>query len=155
MPVTINIYDGCHRCDGPKVLWTIGPVREMPGPFLPPKQPITFHHSNRGEVVANFQLTDTQQVGLTISAADKRGNPVPSSSLNNVTWQVDNPNVLALNATGATATVSAQGPLGTATVSVSAALPDGTTVGGQLAIDVISGAAVQITITPGTPTEQP
>jgi len=107
-----------------------------------------------------FQITDSQQVGLSLQGADKKGNPTgPLPAGTTATWSVDNPNVLAV--TPSTDTLScnvvAVGPLSPgATVSVSVKNPDGSDGGtGSLQIAVVTGSPTSIAIVPGTPTEQP
>lgn len=99
-----------------------------------------------------FQLTDSQLVTLTISAVDKKGNPVTFAGA--PVWSVDNPNLLSLTPStdGLSCVVASVGPLGTAKVSVSSTTPS---LSGTLDVQIVSGAATQLTIVPGTPSEQP
>lgn len=134
---------------------TVGPVSQQPGPFSPvrPGRPFGRPHT---EVDIVFQMTDSQQATLTISAADKRGNPVPGA-LADVAWSTDTPAVLGLtpSADGQSCVITAAGPIGTATVTVNATNPDGSAATGTLAVTIVPGAASTITVTPGAPTEQP
>lgn len=146
-------FDWCRR---PRIVLTMGPVSEQVNPKpVHPSGPFFRPHSPEVEIV--FQMTDSQQCVLSLTAVDKRGNPVPATALNGITWATDTPAVLVLtpDATGATCTIASVGPLGTAKVTVNATLPDGTAATGSLDVTVISGAPVSITVVPGTPTEQP
>jgi len=145
-----------ERCRRPRLVLTIGPVSEQANP-KPVSGVVAFHRPHSTEVDIVFQMTDSQQSVLTLTAVDKRGNPVPAMALTGVTWSTDTPAVLKLtpDATGATCTIASVGPLGTATVTVNASLTDGTAATGSLAVTVVSGAPVSITVVPGAPTEQP
>lgn len=143
-------------CRRPRIILTVGPVREQAAP-KPVRDSAQFFRPHSCEVDIVFQMTDSQQCVLSITAVDKRGNPVPATALGSIAWSTDTPAVLTLtpDATGATCTIASVGPLGTATVTVNATLPDGTAATGSLPVTVISGAPTTITVVPGTPTEQP
>ena len=102
--------------------------------------------------MATLQLTDVQHDALTLTAADAAGNPValPAGS---VTWGASDPTILAVtpSADGMSADVAAQGPLGTAQVTVSVAIDATTTLTGSLDVVVVASAAATIQIVPGTP----
>lgn len=105
-----------------------------------------------------FQLTSSQEVDLSVRFSDRKGNPaqVQGPPL----WQVDNPNVLALTPAddGLACTVSAVGPLGTATVSIQADADLGEGVKnlvGVFAVEVTGGEAQTVEIVPGAAREQP
>jgi len=105
-----------------------------------------------------FQMSDSQQVDVTIAPVDKKGNPAKLDGVPE--WSTDNTDVLALttSADGLTCTIMAVGPLGTGTVTVKADadLGAGTTpLIGTLEVAITGGAATTITLNPGTPTEQP
>lgn len=106
-----------------------------------------------------FQMTDSQQVTLTISFADKKGNPTPApAGASTPLWLTDNPDLLALTpaADGLSCLVAAHGPLGQGTVSVKVTAADGSPLAaGSLGVEIIAGAPVQVVIAPGTPAEQP
>jgi hypothetical protein len=51
--------------------------------------------------------------------------------------------------------ITAVGPLGSATLTVTGSNADGSVVTGTLAIDVVAGDAVSIVLTPGTPSAIP
>ena len=104
-----------------------------------------------------FTLTDSQQTTCTISAVDKKGNPVTLPT-GQVEWQVDNPAVLALTPAPdhMSCVVQAVGPLGNAVLSVTVSDASNVTIAaGTLDVTVTAGNAAKITITPATPTEQP
>lgn len=153
--VTVNIWTGNERHGEPsRVRFKVGVPRDQPGPLgaVPPKT--AAECGRKGDVMASFQLTDSQQVDVTAKFEDKRGNPVQLSGPPN--WLVDNPNLLTLTPApdGMSCTVAAAGPLGIGTLSVTAAGPGGD-ISGSMEIEVVSGAATQIELTAGTPTEQP
>lgn len=107
--------------------------------------------------VTKMNLQDSQVVTLSIQPADKKGNPAPVDGV--PVWLSSNTELITVvaSADGLSAVATAVGPLGTATVSVTADadLGAGTTeLAGTLDITVISGAASTIKITAGTPTDQ-
>jgi hypothetical protein len=105
-----------------------------------------------------FQMSDSQQVDVSIAAVDKKGQPAP---LESVQWSTDNPNLLALtpSADGKTCTIAAVGPLGSATMTAKADAdmdPANTVeIIGTLDVTITGGQAVTVQLVPGTPTEQP
>ncbi len=104
-------------------------------------------------------MTDSQQCVLTVTMTDKRGNPVPfpPGSLAPA-WMVDTPSILSLTPTagGSSCTIAALGPLGDAKVSVLVSDTQGNPLaGGGIDVTIVSGAPSQVTVDPGTPTEQP
>lgn len=105
-----------------------------------------------------FTLTDSQQTTCTISAVDKKNNPVTLPA-GTVAWAVDSPTVIALtpSADGLTCVVAAAGALGDAKVSVTVSDPatQATIAAGTLDVTVTAGNATSITITPASPVEQP
>jgi hypothetical protein len=109
--------------------------------------------------MAAFQMTDSQQVTMTVAFADKKGNPTPApAGATPPAWSVDKPAVLALATApdGMSCVVSAAGPLGTATVSVKVSDAGGNPLAsGSIDVTIVGGAPSQVTITPGTPSEQP
>jgi hypothetical protein len=129
---------------------------------------ITFHVGKPTEQViketkmANVKIaiTDSQQVVLgPITYTDKRGNPTPPPpGAQPPVWVVDNTQLLTITPTpdGASATLSAVGPLGDGTVSVSVSAADGTALAtGAGDVTVSGGAPAQVSIPVGAPTEEP
>jgi hypothetical protein len=105
-----------------------------------------------------FQLTDSQDVVVTPKFTSKKGNPARVDGVPE--WLVDNSELLALTpaADGLSCSVSAVGPLGTATVTMKADADLGSGVVdvlGTLEIEVTGGGATTVSLEPGTPTEQP
>lgn len=103
-------------------------------------------------------LTDSQDCVLTIAPVDKKGNPAPIDGVPE--WFSSNTDVLTITpaADGLSATASAVGALGDATVNVNADADMGagtTAITGTIDITVEAGAATTVAITPSTPTEQP
>lgn len=104
-----------------------------------------------------MNLTNTQQVDLTIAPTDRKGRPAP---VENVEWATSNSEVATVTASadGLKATVVAVGPLGDATISVTADghMGEGTTsLAGTLDITVTAADATVMAVTAGTPIEQP
>lgn len=97
-----------------------------------------------------MQMTDSQQVTLTLAEKDKAGNPVTPSAP--PTWLSSATDVVTVTASadGLSATAVATGAIGSATITASA---DNLT--GTLEIDIVSGAAVTVEISAGTPTDKP
>lgn len=107
---------------------------------------------------SHMNMTDSQQVSLTISPVDRKGNPAPVDGI--PAWASSNTEVVTVAPApdGMSAVASAVGPLGTATVSVTADADLGagvTEIAGSLDITITAGSASTVTITAGTPTEQP
>jgi len=97
------------------------------------------------------QLTDTQQVLLSVAEADSKGSPVSDQ----LSWAVDNPGVIAIAPSADTQSCECvAGVPGTATVTVTdnSVTPPLT---GSEAFTVVAGAATSLVITAGTPQDQP
>lgn len=104
------------------------------------------------------EITVTQQLPVTVEFRDKKGNPAKVDGA--PVWATDNTDVLALTpaADGLSCNVVAVGVIGIGTVQVTADADLGAGVVpviGTLEISVTAGAAAVVTLTPGTPTEQP
>ena len=103
-----------------------------------------------------FILKATQQVDLSVTVTDKRGN---AAQVENGTWEVDSESVATITDNGnGTATLKAVGTPGTAVVSYTADadLGDGVQeVEGYLDLEVVAGDAAVFNIVAGTPSEQP
>lgn len=112
------------------------------------------------ENVMTLQLTDIQQVQLSIEPLDTKGNP---AQVNGVpSWVSSDPSILTVNpsADGMSAMVLAVGKLGNAQVAVSANAdmdPAGAPVPltGTVDFTIVSSQATQLSISAGTPTDQP
>jgi len=105
-----------------------------------------------------FQMTYSQQVTLSVAFTDKKGNPAAVDGVPE--WSTDNPTVLALTpaADGLSCLVKAAGPLGTAKVTLKADADLGagvTDIVGTFDVEITAGVATTVTITAGTPEEQP
>jgi hypothetical protein len=102
-----------------------------------------------------MQLQDDQQVTLSVSATDDAGNVVVDAGT--LSFSVDDDTILTLTDNGdGTALVVTTGAVGTATVTVTDdedadGNPD---FQGSLAIDVVTGAVAEISITAGTPSSR-
>jgi hypothetical protein len=100
-------------------------------------------------------LTDIQQFNVAVAFQDARGNP--ATVIAPPTWSVSDPTLLVVTAgtDGMSATVVAQGPLGTGQVTVAA---DGGPVAGNdpingvLNVTVVSSAATTAVFAPSAPT---
>jgi hypothetical protein len=94
-----------------------------------------------------------------VSYADKRGNPTPPpAGATPPIWLVDNAALLSLTpaSDGMSCVVASLGPLGAGTVSVKVADAAGNPLAaGSVGVTVVGGAPTVVTVTPGTPTEQP
>jgi hypothetical protein len=102
----------------------------------------------KGNIV---QLTDLQQVVLTVAEQDSKGQPVTGDAL---AWTVDNPAVAAITpAAGGLSCLVAAKTDGIATITVTdpAAAPPLTATD---VITVVSSAATGLVISEGTPTAQ-
>jgi hypothetical protein len=137
---------------------TFGPVREVGYAVEPTLRFFKWPLYKRGVLMAAFKLSATQEVDVQIKVVDRKGNPAPVDGV--PAWLTDNSELLALTPTadGMRCLVSAVGPLGTGTVSVTADADMGAGVVpivGALEFEVTGGTAVAIEIVPGTPAEQP
>lgn len=105
-----------------------------------------------------LNLTDTQQVALSVAFADKAGNAATVDGA--PVWSSSDETVLTVVAAedGLSAVATATGKLGTAQVSVSADADLGagtTTLTGVLDVTVLVSAAVSAVVSAGAPTEKP
>lgn len=103
-------------------------------------------------------LTDSQEVTLTVTPVDKKGNPAVVDGV--PTWGTSDDTVLtvAAAADGLTALVTATGKLGDAQINVSADADLGsgvTSLTGTLDVSVVAGQAATLGVTAGVPAEQP
>jgi hypothetical protein len=110
-------------------------------------------------MATTVQLTDVQEVRLSISPKDSQGN---LASVDGVpTWESSDESVLTVAAVsddGLMADAVTVGPLGTATVTVTADadLGDGvTTLSDTVDITVVASQASALNVAVGTPTERP
>ena len=98
------------------------------------------------------QLTDLQQVTLTVAEQDSKAQPVTGDSL---TWSVDNPDIIAITPSAdGYSCLCVAGVDGTANVTVT----DNTVtppLTGTEPFVVVSDAATSLVISAGTPEEQP
>jgi len=96
-----------------------------------------------------MQITDTQQFDITVAPLDSKGDPTSDT----LTWAISSANGTTVTADPTTlvGTVVAGNPEVGITVTVTD--PNGVT--GTLSFDVTAGVAKSLTLTPGTPTEQP
>jgi hypothetical protein len=109
-----------------------------------------------GDLMA-LTLTSVQQAALSISAVDAKGNPAP---VENVVFEGSDPNIIVVRADPADqtkATVLAR-TVGTAQVTVTADADIGEgekELMGLLDVQVVAAEAVALSITAGTPEDQP
>lgn len=98
-------------------------------------------------------LTDIEHVAGTLEADDAAGNAVPFTFPTPPTWSSSDETVITVspNADGSNADVSTTGKLGTARVTVTGTLADGTAVTGFDDITVTTSAATTFRINFGTP----
>ncbi len=114
--------------------------------------------SRKGRLIMAFEMTNTQQVDLTIAPKNRLGKPAKLDGV--PLWQTDNADILTITAStdGLTCSIVASGMVGVANVQVTGDADLGTGVSpiiGTVEVTVTPGAAVTVDITPGTPTEQP
>ena len=138
-----------------RVVPRLGPVVEQSGDVQKTPQ---FQSRKRGETIMGFALTANQLVNVTVEFKDKKGNAATVDGIPE--WLTDNSELLSLTPSpdGLSCVVAAVGPLGTATVTLRADADMGSGVVevlGTLEVDVGPGSATVVTLTPGTPTDQP
>lgn len=139
--------------EGLVIHWKIGPVTDKTLGNTPQSS-----SSEQSEGKITVQLLATQQVELTISGADKYGNPVDITG--DVLWESSDTSVLTIEnvaADNSSATAVTTGQVGTASVTVTNDVDrDGTgDFMGSLAIDVVAGPIAEIEVTAGEPTDKP
>lgn len=153
----------CRRKKEPKLRLVprIGPVTEQLEPVVPTPQ---YQGSTPCMEILLMPLTmkDDQQVEFTLEFRNKKGNVVPNPPLDGIpTWVTNNSDILALTVSpdGLTCSVAAVGALGIANVTFSGDGDLGAGVvplTGTFEITIIADpAATQVTLVPGTPTDQP
>lgn len=151
----LDIHITIDRKQKVRMVPRLGRIVERVGPTPAPIQasPIC-----KGHELMAFTMTATQQVEVTVEFKDAKGNPATVDGT--PVWQTDNPSILGLtpSADGKTCTVVATGMIGTANVQVTADAdlgPDVKQIIGTLEVEITPGQAQMVSITPGTPTEQP
>lgn len=105
----------------------------------------------------SYILPATHQVPVSVDFQDKSGQPARVDGIPQ--WSTDNSELLALAPAedGMSCLVSAVGPLGEATVTLTADADRGegvVPIYGSLEIEVTSGMAALVVLTPGTAVEQ-
>lgn len=108
--------------------------------------------------MASIQLTDVQEARATIAPQDRAGNAAPVDGV--PTWESSDTSVLTVNpdSDGLSADVVTVGPLGKATVTVTADADLGegkTSVTGTLDVEIIASEASSLNVSVGTPTDRP
>lgn len=107
-----------------------------------------------------YQLGDAQQATGAVAFSDKAGNPAKVQD-GSITWSSSDESVVAVTQNPDKpdeATIVAQGPLGTATISVNADadLGDGVVaVSGSVDVEVVAGEAVAAAINFGAASPKP
>ena len=97
------------------------------------------------------QLTDLQQVTLSVAEVDAKGQPVSDA----LVWSVDNPDVVAISPSADTQScLCVAGVDGTATVTVADNSVNPPLTGSDV-ITVVSSAATALVINEGAPEDQP
>lgn len=91
-------------------------------------------------------MTDEQQVTLSCSAVDAKGQPVADT----ITYSVDNADVVAITDNGDGTCVCVAGVEGSATVTAT----DGT-LSGQMVFTITGGAAASLVLSASAPEAQP
>jgi hypothetical protein len=108
----------------------------------------------RSKLDMAFTMTDVQSAPLSVTITDARGNPAKVDGV--PTWVSSDPTVLTATAAadGMSCVIAAVGPLGTAQVKFTADAdlsPGVSELVGILDVEIIASAAVNVVITPGTP----
>lgn len=139
----------------PSVVLAVGPPREQQGG--PPGPTPSLQSQVRGPVLMSVQLGSSQEFDLSVRFADRRGNTARVDGIPE--WMTDNSEVLSLRPSedGLSCTVRAVGPLGRASVTLSADadLGEGSTpIVGTVEIEVTVGSATAVELVPGDPREQ-
>jgi hypothetical protein len=149
--VTVSLplfFDVCPEPAGDLGL-VIGPVRARP---LQAK-------GETKHMATNLQLTDVQEVDLSIGPKDREGNPAQLDGV--PTWVSSDPSIVTVTAAadGLSAVAATVGPLGTATVTVTG---QGDLTGGgsdevtdTVTVTVVGSQASSLNVTAGTPTQRP
>lgn len=133
--------------------WRIGPV--LPKQQQPPPSDATFRRPfNESEITV--QLTADQQVDLSVKGEDRYGNPVSLGG--DTVWESSDPTIIGVQSSAPeSATATAVGPAGTASVTVTNdADRDGSgDFIGSIAIDVVAGEMAEIVIEASAPADKP
>lgn len=122
-----------------------------------PGRPVSQHGGVRAPLIMKdgiMQLTDTQQVTLTVQPEDSKGNPTSDT----LTWTASlngGDASGAVTLTVAADTLSATVVAGNPATGVLITVSDANGISGSLAIDVVPGTAASLVISAGTPEEQP
>lgn len=129
------------------LLVTFATVTYLQGPDPGPGTPTLLKGPNMA------QLTDTQQVTLSVAEADSKGNPVTGDSL---AWVSDTPSVVALtpSADGYSA-LAVAAAVGTANITVTDSSVTPPLVSTPVQLVVVGGEATTLTVNVGTPEDQP
>lgn len=146
---------GCCKCPTKFMRFKLGAAREA-GPITP--TPRVRRRLLPSEYFVATTITVSQQVPVSVSFVDKKGNPAKVDGVPQ--WATDNSDVLLLEpaADGLSCNVKAVGMIGTGMVQVTADADLGagfTPIIGTLQVDVTGGTAATVVLTPGSPTEQP
>lgn len=133
------------------IIWP-GPVRQRrdtptPGPGRRPRI-----HPNERSPIHVFILQDNQEFDLAVQLVDAAGNPVPLGDGDAIAFASSDESVLVVADHGdGTATATATGKLGTAQVQATDTETDGDTIRETLDVQIVTGPATSVTITPGEP----
>jgi hypothetical protein len=129
----------------------VGPPRDSTAADRAVKGPPYATTTERTGLIMDLQAD--KKIPLSLEWTDEIGNPTTAPAGATVTYTVDDPTILNVVDNGdGTAEVAATGTLGAATVHVEATA-DGTTVTGDLAVNVVAGLAERVNIVAGDPEE--
>lgn len=108
----------------------------------------------QGDLTMAFQLRADQKVSISVSFVDAQGNPAVADDT--PVWDSSDASIVSVVAApdGLSAVATASGVVGTAQVSVKADadLGDGIKeIVGTLDLDIVSGEATSVVLSPGTP----
>lgn len=136
------------------IMWRIGPALDTTPADRTSHTPGTPRDPNR-KVDLLMDLQADKKVTLSVEWTDEVGNPTsaPADGTGDVTYAVDNADVIALTDNGdGSAVAAATGSLGDARVSVTAHA-GGRTLTGDLDIHVVAGLAERVNIVASAPEE--
>lgn len=109
-------------------------------------------------VATVVSLEDTQEVSFSLSGTDAKGASVPLDAGYSAAWSLSDPDGSGATATPSADTTSCVVAAGTPTdnlsLSVTVTNPDGSTLTGVEAIQVVATAATAVVLTAGTPTAE-
>jgi hypothetical protein len=116
-------------------------------------------HDEGTPVATVISLDDTAEVNFTLAGTDAKGSSVPLDAGYTAAWVLADPDasgaVLTVSADTTNATVAAGVPDDNVSLSVTVTNPDGSTLTGVEAIQIVATAATSVSLVAGTPSPEP